>query len=211
MHIWEGLLAGSPQGNAVLVAGAATAGVGTLIGLAKTDYEQVPQVAMLSAAFFVVSLVEVPLGGTSVHLVLTGLIGLVLGWAAFPAVLIGLVLQAQLFGIGGLTTLGLNTTIMALPAVLAGYACGPLVRSPRHGRAVAGGAMAGAMAVLLGAVLSAAALVLAGQSYRNIAAVALAAHLPVLAVESAVTASVVGLLHKVRPELLLRPATAEGR
>ncbi len=121
MHIPEGFLSGTPGGIGVLAAGAAVAATGTAIGLRKIDYEQMPRVAMLSAAFFVASLVHVPLGGTSVHLVLNGLVGLILGWAAFPAILIALFLQAVFFGFGGVTTLGLNTVTMALPAVAAYY------------------------------------------------------------------------------------------
>ena len=119
MHIHEAVLAGSPEGIAVLSIGAAGAAVGTYLGLRKLDYERVPQVALLSAAFFVVSLIHVPLGGTSVHLVLNGLIGLVLGWTAFPALLVALLLQAVMCQHGGLLALGLNTLSMALPGVVA--------------------------------------------------------------------------------------------
>ena len=47
-------------------------------------------------AIFVASLVHVPVGPSSMHLVLNGLLGLLLGWAAFPAILVGLLLQAVL-------------------------------------------------------------------------------------------------------------------
>ena len=116
MHIYEGVLSNSPEGIAVLSVGIVATAAGTAMGLRKMDYERVPQVAMLSSAFFVISLITVPLAGTSVHLVLSGLVGLILGWAAFPAMLIALVLQAMFFGIGGPTTLGINTLSMALPA-----------------------------------------------------------------------------------------------
>jgi cobalt/nickel transport system permease protein len=76
MHVHEAILAGSPEGVLVLCAGGAATAVGTLLGLRKMDYERVPRVAMLSAAFFVVSAVQLQLGPTSVHLVLAGLIGL---------------------------------------------------------------------------------------------------------------------------------------
>lgn len=100
MHIPEGL-ANSTEGFAVLAVGGVVAAAGTAIGLRKMDYERMPQVALLSAAFFVASLVRVPIGVTSMHLVLNGLVGLVLGWAAFPAILIGLLLQAVFLGSAG--------------------------------------------------------------------------------------------------------------
>ena len=59
MHITEGVLS-TPEGIAVLAAGWAATAAGTAIGLWRMDYERVPQVALLSATFFVVSLVEVP-------------------------------------------------------------------------------------------------------------------------------------------------------
>jgi cobalt/nickel transport system permease protein len=202
MHISEGILAGTSQGQALLLAGGASAAVGTAIGLWKIDHERIPQVALLSAAFFVASLVHVPLGPTVEHLVLSGLLGLVLGWAAFPAVLVALVLQAVFFSYGGLTTLGVNTVVMALP----GVACHYLFRGAarRDGEAVvfAAGFAAGAVAILLGGLLQASALAAAGESFRLLGRIVFALHLPVALVEGLVTGSVVVFLRRVRPELL---------
>ena len=118
MHISEGIL-GAP----VLAAGAALTVAGTAIGLKKMDYEKLPAVALLSAVFFIASLVHVPVGPAAAHLVLNGLCGLLLGWCAFPAILVGVSLHAILFQFGGLTTLGVNTFNMAFPAVIMGYIC----------------------------------------------------------------------------------------
>ena len=112
MHISEGVIAAP-----VLIAGAAGAVAGCAIGLKKLDMENTPKVAVLSSAFFVASLIHVPIGPTSVHLVLNGLVGFLLGWISFPALLVALLLQAVLFQFGGITTLGVNTVVMALPAV----------------------------------------------------------------------------------------------
>ena len=71
MHISEGILSAQ-----VLVSGAALTTVGTAIGLRKLDYDRIPQVAVLSAAFFVTSLVHIPIGPASVHLILNGLMGI---------------------------------------------------------------------------------------------------------------------------------------
>ena len=108
MHISEGVLSGP-----VLISGGALAAVGTAIGLRKLDYDHIAKAGMLSAAFFVASLVHVPIGPANAHLVLNGLVGLLLGWAAFPAILVALVLQAVLFQFGGITVLGVNTIITA--------------------------------------------------------------------------------------------------
>ena len=108
MHISEGVLSGP-----VLISGGALAAAGTAIGLKKLDYDRIAQAAILSAAFFVASLIHVPIGPANAHLILNGLVGLLLGWAAFPAILVALVLQAMLFQFGGITALGVNTMIMA--------------------------------------------------------------------------------------------------
>jgi ABC-type Co2+ transport system permease subunit len=51
-------------------------------------------------------------------LLLNGLVGVVLGWRAPLAILVGVTLQAFLLGHGGKTTIGVNTCDMALPALL---------------------------------------------------------------------------------------------
>ena len=108
------------------------AAVGTAIGLKKLDYDHIARAGMLSAAFFVASLIHVPIGPSNAHLILNGLVGLLLGWAAFPAILVALILQGAFFQFGGITTLGVNTIIMALPALLCFLVFGRAIhRSPR--------------------------------------------------------------------------------
>ncbi len=205
MHIPEGPLSVSTTGISILGAGAVLAAAGVAWGLRKMDYERVPQVALLSSAFFAASLIHVPLGGTSVHLVLSGLVGLILGWAAFPAIFIAIALQAAFFGFGGFTTLGLNTVLMALPAVACYGLFHPLVRWGREGVAAIAGFACGAVAILLGAILLAGILMAAGYEFRSLAVTVLLAHVPVAVVEGLVTASAVLFLRKVRPELLDAP------
>jgi len=116
MHISEGVLSAP-----VLLAGAVLSLVGLTLGLKKIKNEDIPKVAVLSSAFFVASLIHIPIGPTSAHLVLNGLVGMLLGWSAFPSIFVALVLQAILFQFGGLTTLGVNTFSMAMPGVLSYY------------------------------------------------------------------------------------------
>lgn len=82
-------------------------------------HAEVPRAALLTAAFFVASLIHFPVPPASVHLILNGLLGVVLGWFAFPAILVGLLLQAVMFGHGGLTTLGINGLVLGIPALVA--------------------------------------------------------------------------------------------
>jgi cobalt/nickel transport system permease protein len=196
MHISEGVL--SP---AVLASGAGLAVVGCAIGLKKLDYEAIPRVAILSAAFFVASLIHVPVGPVGAHLVLNGLMGLLLGWVAFPAILIALFLQALLFQFGGLTVLGLNTVTMAAPAVICFYAYRALLR--RKGTIAAVAAFAcGATAILLSGLLVAAALITTGQAFLKVAELVLLAHIPIMIIEGIITLFIFQFLKKVRPEML---------
>lgn len=215
MHIHEAMLTGSPAGIAVLCIGAVGTCAGTAAGLRRLEDEQIPRVAVVTSAFFVVSLIHVPLGVTSVHLVLNGLVGLILGWAAFPALLVALLLQALLFGYGGLLALGVNTLTMALPGVICYYLFGPWLVPGRDGakgtqpsvssKAVtfAAGWAAGFTAVLLGALLTATALWLAGEEFELLAGAVLGLHAVVAVVEGLITGSVVLFLRRVRPEILV--------
>jgi cobalt/nickel transport system permease protein len=196
MHISEGVL--SP---AVLAGGAGLAVVGCAIGLKKLDYEAIPRVAILSAAFFVASLIHVPVGPVGAHLVLNGLMGLLLGWMAFPAILIALFLQALLFQFGGLTVLGVNTVTMAGPAVI----CYFVFRSFLRGQGVIAAMAAfacGVLAILLSGLLVATALISTGQAFLKVAELVLLAHIPIMIIEGIITLFIFQFLKKVRPEML---------
>lgn len=181
----------------VLIGGWTVAAAGLGLGLRRLTPDRLPQAALVAAAFFVASLVHFPVGVTSVHPLLGGLAGLMLDWAAFPVIAVGLILQAVLFGFGGLTTLGLNLADMAVPAVAFGLVGRALLRRP--GLA---GAVAGAGAVLGTAVLIALALALSGREFQVASRLLVLTYLPLAVVEAVATAAIVGLLAKVRPEAL---------
>ncbi len=103
-----------------LLGGFAVAGLLVLVGAWGIRENEIPRVAVLTAVFFVASLIHVPVPmGPRTHLLLNGLLGVVLGRRALLAIPVGLFLQAALFGHGAFTTLGVNSCIMALPALLA--------------------------------------------------------------------------------------------
>lgn len=196
MHISEGVL--SP---AVLGIGAVLAAGGTAIGLRRLDYDRLMSVAILAAAFFVGSLIHVPIGPSSVHLILNGLVGIILGWAAFPAILVALMLQAVLFQYGGITVLGVNTFNMAFPGVLAWYIFRPLLfKSPRL--RLIGAFCSGALAVAGAGLLTALSLAFTNEGFLRTAQILFAGHIPVMLAEGVITALTVNFLVKVRPEIL---------
>jgi len=201
MHIGEGILTATRSGQGVLLVGTVAAAAGTMIGLRRLDEEQVPKAAVLGSAFFVASAIQVPIFGSSVHLVLSGLMGLVLGWAVFPTVLVSLILQFVFFSIAGPTVLGINTLDMALPGLICYYLFRSTVRSDRLPVVFAGGFAAGLIALILGALISSAAMLLAGKSFAPLGTGFLAAHIPLAVIEGLVTGSIVVLLRQVRPEI----------
>lgn len=201
MHIVDGALSAP-----VIAAASAVAVGGVAIGLKSLTAETLPRAGMLSAAFFVASLVQVPIGPSSVHLVLGGLAGLMLGWGAFPALAVALVLQAVFFGFGGLTVLGVNLVNIALPAVVFGLACRPLLRSDSPGFAAVAGAVAGGGAVALTTMMVGLALALSGDAFIPAAKLVFLAHVPVMLAEAVVTGAAVGLVRKVKPDAFGLPA-----
>jgi cobalt/nickel transport system permease protein len=202
-HLVDGILAAP-----VLVGGTALAAGGLAIGCRKLDPERIPGAALLSAAFFAASLVHVPIGPWGVHPLLGGLLGILLGWAAFPVVFVALLLQAMLFGVGGITVLGVNTVTIALPAV-AVHAL--FAARLERGSPALWGALAGATAVAMSGALVALALLLGGREWLPAAALVGAAYLPLVVVEAALTATVASYLARVRPEMLGAGLLAHGR
>jgi cobalt/nickel transport system permease protein len=197
MHISEGILAAP-----VLITGAALTAAGVGAGLKKMDYDRIPQVAILSAVFFVAALIHVPVGPSSVHLILNGIMGVLLGLAAFPAILVALALQAALFQFGGITTLGVNTFNMAFPAVICFYLFSHWVKHENTVVALSAAFACGFAAVLLGSIMVAISLAFTGEAFAVVAKLVVIAHLPVMLIEGILTMSCVGFLRKVRPEML---------
>lgn len=195
MHISEGVLSAP-----VLIGGGALTAVGTAIGLKSLDYDRVMVVAILTSSFFVASLIHVPIGPSSVHLVLNGLLGVVLGWACFPAILVALLLQAVFFQFGGITVIGANCFNMAASALICFYLVRPWLVKPKT-RAIAGFA-GGFLAIFLAAIFMAGSLALSDVGFMRAAQVSVIAHLPVMFIEGFVTMFTVSFLARVLPEML---------
>jgi len=199
MHISEGVLSAP-----VLAAGVILTAAGVSLGLRNMEYEEIPEVAVLTSAFFVASLIHVPVGPSSIHLVLNGLLGLLLGWPAFPAIFVGLALQALLFQYGGLTSLGVNTFNMAFAAVVSFYLFRILTRKSTRFMLIFSGFLCGVVGILGAAFSVALSLVTTGEAFLTVAKLIVVAHLPVMVIEGVITATAVVSLNKVRPELLER-------
>lgn len=196
MHISDGIL--SPP---VLAGGAVLAVAGVAQGLCRTRDDEVPKAALLTAAFFVGSLVHIPVGPTSAHLLLNGLMGILLGWTAFPALLIGVLFQALFFGHGGISALGVHTVAFATPAVAVGllWRRGTRTMKPAPAAVLAG--VGAGICVMVTALIVAGVLVLSGSDWLRMAQFFLVAHIPVIVVEGFVTFFAVAFLVRSRPAL----------
>lgn len=202
-HIPDGVLS-----VPVLACGAALALAGITIAVRRLDADQLPQAAVLGAVLFVAALVHVPVGPTSVHLLLSGLAGLILGWTAVPVLAVALTLQLVFFGFGGVTSLGVNIVDMATPALIVAATMGPLLRRSRHHFLV--GALSGFLGVALTAVMVCSAIALSGSEYRPALGIVAMTYLPLALVEAVVTGAAITLLVRVKPEVLAAPVPAGG-
>lgn len=196
MHISDGVLpisvaVGGYVASAALVAWSAR----------RTRSEELPKLAVMTAAFFVASLVHVPFGPTSVHLLIPGLTGALLGSSAFLSVGLGLLLQSLLFQFGGITALGANALMMGLPALACGWFFQRYKGPTQLQQAVIGG-IAGAFGTTLAAIILAILLVTGGEDFFGVAKIALLAHVPVIIIEGVVSAFTIGFLARVKPALL---------
>jgi cobalt/nickel transport system permease protein len=197
MHIAEGILSfPALAGGYILTVG------GLSISLKSLRDEKIVLVAVLSSAFFVASLIHIPLGPTSVHLILIGLLGILLGWQTFCAFFVALLLQAILFQFGGLTTLGINTVNMAFPALICYYLFHRIIAKASQLLLLISGFLCGFLGVFLGAVFVSLSLLLGGEHFFNTAKLVVVAHIPVMIIEGIITALTLAFLKKVKPQML---------
>lgn len=192
MHIADGILAT----ELVLAADAASIGAIYLFGK-KIDTDDIPKMGMMAAALFVASLVHFPIAGTSMHLGLYGLAGILLGWLSFPVVFLALLFQSLLFQHGGLLSTGINAINMGAGALLA-YGIWSLKGFPEWLRAFTGGFLG----IFFAAILMAGEFQLSG--YGKGFFYLLAGYAVVAALEGVLTVFVIGFLRKVKPAILKR-------
>ncbi|MDR2943964.1 MAG: CbiM family transporter [Methanosarcinales archaeon] len=189
--------------------------------------EKIPLIAVVTAAFFIACLVSLPVPPTSLHLVLSGLVGILLGPLAPICIFIGLLLQALLFHNGGVTVLGVNGAVMGLPAVLAWFVFKALTK--KANTAISAG-LASAFSIFISTVLLAVIFAAAGIHFGGLAELAdiasgipvlssvvsalansafgrtvvllLLMNLPLMIIEGIIGAFIVPFIEKVKPEML---------
>lgn len=199
MHISDGVLS-LPE----LAGGFVLAGALLVPALRQVKDDEIPRIAVMTAAFFIASLIHIKVPPTSVHLTFHGLLGVVLGKRAPLAIVVGLVLQVALLGHGGFTVLGVNTVLFCIPALCAHVAYQNLLRL-RPSLIVLWGGLCAAGAVMMSGVLMMGVLLLSqNDSLTGLAYYYLIVHIPIMILEGIVTAMTVRFLVRVDSDLLSR-------
>jgi len=210
MHIPDGILPVHVTAAGYAATAAVTWYSVRKINQKENPREGVPKASLLTAAFFVASWIHIPIPPASVHLVLNGLLGAILGHFAFLAILIGLFFQAVMFQHGGLTTLGVNAMIMGAPAIIAHYIFRLRKLGNKEGRKKTAvlGFLSGAVALGISVAMFVAILLTNMPAELDIgterAAIYTlgAAHMPLIAIEGIITSMLVIFLQRVRPGIL---------
>lgn len=194
MHIADGILPTVWCGAAQAVSWAGVYWLGR-----RVETEEVVRLGLLASVNFVISLIHFPLGGTSVHIGLYGLTGILAGRRAFPVIFAALLFQTLLFQHGGLLTLGVNALNMGMGALLAA-ALWRVKLGPEAARSF----LCGFLGVMTPAVLAAIEFALAGygKGFSYIASLYVVAAV----LEGMLTLLIVSFLRGARPALLAQPS-----
>lgn len=164
--------------------------------------EEIPKTSLMAGVFFAVSLISIPVGPSTIHPLFAGLLGVILGRRAPLAIFVGLLLQAVLFQHGGLTTLGANTLMLAVPALLAYRIYYTLTGRPVFFR----GALVGGLSVAITVFILVILLVITDMAFTegtfSVINILVIGHLPLVAIEAAVTGAALQLVAKAKPEML---------
>lgn len=195
MHISDGILS-----SEVVIATSVISLALVAISLKNLKNKNIALISAMSAIFFIASFVHIPLGPTQIHLVLIGVIGILLGSGVFLAIAIALLLQATLLGYGGLSSLGANVIIMALPAFLIYFLTKSGVLNFLNEKikyfAI------GFLSVFFATVFLCLILVLAKQEYLLAAYTIILANIPAMIIEGLVTLFLINYLKKSIPDIL---------
>ncbi|OUJ18274.1 ABC-type Co2+ transport system permease component [Methanonatronarchaeum thermophilum] len=203
MHIADGVLA-----EPVWIAGIIITIALVLWSLRKIDRDDIPRIALITAALFVITYIHIPVGGSSAHLTMAGALGILLGSQAYLSATIIIILHA-VTGHGGITTIGINTVFMGIPALIAYlmYVKGLNYINREHAEAILGGIVS-AIGVVLVVTLAVASLIISeplmDAGLTEMAYSLAVVHAPIILLEGIVLAVVIGYLAKVKPEMLVK-------
>lgn len=195
MHLADGVL-----NTPAVVATSVAAGALVVNAVKQVDKDDIPKVSLMTATFFVFALMSFPVGPSSVHPLLGGLIGIILGWKAPIAICVGLILQASIFQHGGFTTLGINTLMVSVPAIAAHLFFKSAMK--KNMNLTAASAISAVLSVALTVCILLSVLAFTSAHFKEVGFILAAGHIPLAIAEAVITAVVVNFLKKSRPEML---------
>lgn len=180
--------------------------------------KQIPLMATLTAMFFAAQMMNYPIiGGTTAHLLGGPILAMTLGpYAGLISMTVILLIQALLFGDGGITTFGANVWNMGVVGVFVPYLVYVLALKIKKDRMamMIGAFLGGLLGDLLAAIFAGLELGLSTLAFPysvEIAVTAMAAHHVIIGVgEGIVTAAILSVLQKTRPDLLHIPRLSSG-
>lgn len=190
MHIADGII---PAGISVGADAAAVALV--YVGGRNLRSEEIPKMGIFAAALFIVSLIHFPIAGTSIHLGLYGLAGLLFGIRAIPIIFVNLLFQCLIFQHGGLLSIGINTLTMGSGA-LAAWAVWKSLKLNNQVKSFA----CGFLGILIPAILVPVIFVMVNYGKGMVFIVTI--YLPAAVIEGFLTVFAYNYFHKVKPEIL---------
>lgn len=195
MHLADGVL--SPA----MVAGTYALSVaGMAYGAKNMEEDDVPKIALSAGTFFAVSLISIPVPPTSVHPLLCGLIGIILGRKAALAFFPALLLQALLFKHGGISSLGANTVLLFIPALIS-YV---LYKKISFSNSFVKGGIIGGLSVIMTVIILIIILALTDARFAagdfSVVKIVAIGHLPLVLVEGILTGAAVQFIEKAKPD-----------
>lgn len=195
MHLADGVL--SPA----VVAGTYALAVGGMVyGAKHLEDDDVPKIALAAGTFFAVSLISIPVPPTSVHPLLCGLIGVILGRKAALAFFPALLLQALLFKHGGISTLGANTVLLFIPALISSF----LYKGLPLKNSFVKGAIIGGLSVIMTVVILIIILALTDARFAagdySVVKIVSVGHAPLVLVEGILTGAALKFMEKTKPD-----------
>ncbi len=166
------------------------------------DERAIPLLAVLSAGIFAIQAMNIPIPfGTSGHMMGAALVAIVLGspWAAVLVLSIVLILQAVIFGDGGMTALGVNIFNMGVVGGFVGFYVYKGLKNFNGKAAVFTAAWA---SIFFAAIAAAFELAMAGAFPLDLGLFYMGGfHAVIGLIEGAITVVVVVALQSVRPDL----------
>ena len=194
MHLADGVL--STPVIATTYAGA----IASMVFAAKgIEDEDIPKISLMAGTFFAISLISIPVPPTSVHPLVCGLIGIILGAKSSLAFFIALLLQALLFKHGGITSLGANTLMLTIPAYISYLIYKKLPIKNKIVKAGIIGFLSVVMTVIILIILLALTDERFAQGDFSVAKIIAVSHIPIMLIEGVLTAFAIGFIEKNKP------------